>query len=85
MNDIKDLKARSPVAVLAARLGWVGSAAKLKRPRKRSGLTQEQLADAAGISRTYLSRLETAMHDPTVGVVERLAKALKVKPTDLLK
>ena len=60
-------------------------AAKLKRLRKRSGLTQEQLAAAAGISRTYLSRLETANHDPTVGVVERLAKALKVKPTDLLK
>jgi transcriptional regulator with XRE-family HTH domain len=60
-------------------------AAKLKRLRQRAGLSQEELAAAAGISRTYLSRLETAMHDPTLGVVERLAKALKVKPTDLLK
>jgi DNA-binding XRE family transcriptional regulator len=68
--------AMAPIAKLAA---------KLKRLRQRAGLSQEELAAAAGISRTYLSRLETAMHDPTLGVVERLAKALKVKPTDLLK
>jgi transcriptional regulator with XRE-family HTH domain len=60
-------------------------AAKLKRLRERRGLSQEQLAEAAGISRTYLARLETAKHDPTLSVIERLAKALKVKPAELLK
>jgi transcriptional regulator with XRE-family HTH domain len=60
-------------------------AVKLKRLRKRSGLSQEELAAAAGISRTYLARLETAKHDPTLSVIERLAKALKVKTTELLK
>ena len=49
-------------------------------------LVQEsnQLAAAAGISRTYLARLEAAKHDPTLRMIERLAKALKVKPAELL-
>jgi transcriptional regulator with XRE-family HTH domain len=60
-------------------------AAKLKQLRERRGLSQEQLAEAAGISRTYLARLETAKHDPTLSVIEKLAKALNVKPAELLK
>ena len=60
-------------------------AATLKRLRERRGLTQEQLAEAAGISRTYLARIETAKHDPTLTIIEKLAKALKVKPAELLK
>ena len=59
-------------------------ALKLKRIRERRGLSQEQLAAAAGISRTYLARLEAAKHDPTLRMIERLAKALKVKPAELL-
>jgi transcriptional regulator with XRE-family HTH domain len=60
-------------------------AARLKALRERRGLSQEELAEAAGISRTYLARLETAKHDPTLTVIEKLAKALKVKAADLLK
>jgi transcriptional regulator with XRE-family HTH domain len=60
-------------------------AAKLKTLRERRGLSQEDLAAAAGISRTYLARLETARQDPTLSTIEKLAKALKVKPPDLLK
>lgn len=59
-------------------------AGKLKRLRKRRGLTQEQLAEAAGIGRSYLARLETARQDPTLSTIEKLAKALKVKPATLL-
>jgi transcriptional regulator with XRE-family HTH domain len=40
-------------------------AVKIKAIRERRGLTQEQLAEKAGISRTYLARLETARQDPT--------------------
>jgi len=48
-------------------------------------MTQERLAAAAGISRTYLARLETARHDPTLSMLEKLAKALRVKVWRLLK
>jgi len=60
-------------------------AIRVKRLRERRGMTQEQLAERAGISRTYLARLETARQDPTLGTLEKLAKALKVKVTELLR
>lgn len=60
-------------------------AMKLKQLRKRRGLTQEKLAEKAGISRVYLARLETARQDPTLSTLEKLARALKVKITELLR
>ena len=48
-------------------------------------MSQETLAAKAGVSRGYLARLETGRHDPTVGTVEKLAKALRVKLIDLLR
>jgi transcriptional regulator with XRE-family HTH domain len=38
----------------------------------------------ARISREYLWRLESGRQDPTLGTLEKLAKALKVKVTELL-
>jgi transcriptional regulator with XRE-family HTH domain len=58
---------------------------RIKTLREQRGLSQEALAEKAGISRGYLARLETGRHDPTVGTVEKLAKALRVKVTELLK
>ena len=60
-------------------------AIRVKRLRERRDMSQEQLAERAGISRTYLARLETARQDPTLGTLEKLAKALKVKVTELLR
>ncbi len=57
---------------------------RVKSYRERRKLTQEALAGRAGISRTYLARLETGKHDPTVSVLEKLAKALRVKVGTLL-
>jgi transcriptional regulator with XRE-family HTH domain len=48
----------------------------LRRLRVAKGLAQEALAVDAGIDRTYVSRLERNTENPTVGVLERLAKAL---------
>lgn len=50
----------------------------LRRLRVAKGLAQEALAVDAEIDRTYVSRLERNMENPTVGVLERLAKALSV-------
>jgi transcriptional regulator with XRE-family HTH domain len=60
-------------------------ATRIKALRARRRLSQEALAAKAGVSRGYLARLETGRHDPTVGTVEKLAKALRVKVADLLK
>jgi len=60
-------------------------AMRVKEWRDRRGLTQEQLADKAGISRGYLARLETARQDPKLSTLEKIAKALKVDVTKLLK
>jgi transcriptional regulator with XRE-family HTH domain len=54
-------------------------AMRIKALREKRGWTQQQLADEAGISRTYLARIETARHDPTLTSLEKIARALKVK------
>jgi transcriptional regulator with XRE-family HTH domain len=59
-------------------------AVRVKRLRQQRGMTQEQLAAKAGISRPYLARLETARQDPTLSTLEKLAKALRVKVGRLL-
>jgi transcriptional regulator with XRE-family HTH domain len=56
----------------------------LQRLRTRRGLTQEQLAVTAGLSRTFLTRLELGQHDPSLSTLVRLGKALRVSVTELL-
>jgi len=60
-------------------------AMRVKEWRERRGLTQEQLAEKAGISRGFLARFETARHDPKLSTLEQIAKALKVDIAKLLK
>ncbi len=56
----------------------------LLRIRTRRGLTQEQLAVKAGLVRVYVTKLEQGEHDPTLTMLVRLAKALRVSVTELL-
>jgi transcriptional regulator with XRE-family HTH domain len=60
-------------------------AMRLKQLREKRGMSQEVLAKEAGISRSYLARLETARQDPTLTTLEKLAKALRVKIGVLVK
>jgi transcriptional regulator with XRE-family HTH domain len=57
---------------------------KLKRLRESRGLSQYALAKKAKISRVYVNKLEEGRSDPTVGMLQRLAKALGVPVTALL-
>lgn len=52
--------------------------------RADRGLTQEELADLAGVHVTYLSGVENGRRNVTLSVVERLAAALKTSPVTLL-
>ncbi len=56
----------------------------LQKLRTRRGLTQEQLAVKAGLVRVYVTKLEQGEHDPTLTMLVRLAKALRVSVTELL-
>lgn len=56
----------------------------VKRLRTAAGLSQEQFAFEADMHRTYVSGVERGVRNPTVTVLERMAKALKVKVQDLL-
>ncbi len=56
----------------------------LRRLRLAKELSQEAFADVAGIHRTYISDLERGARNPSITIIQRLAKALKVKAGDLL-
>ncbi|MDP1547892.1 MAG: helix-turn-helix domain-containing protein [Anaerolineales bacterium] len=51
--------------------------------REYRELTQQQLADAAGISKPYLSQIETGKRKGTVDILSAIAKALNVSLDDL--
>jgi transcriptional regulator with XRE-family HTH domain len=57
---------------------------RLKKLREAREMSQAALATKAKISRGYLIRLEAGRQDPTLGMLERLAKALGVPVTELL-
>jgi transcriptional regulator with XRE-family HTH domain len=52
--------------------------------RKQLGLSQEGLADECGLHRTYVSGVERGIRNPTVVVLEKIAKALGVPASRLL-
>jgi len=57
---------------------------RLKRLRAQRKMSQADLAKVSGVSREYIARLELGQQDPTLGTMEKLAKALKVKVGKLL-
>lgn len=57
----------------------------LRRIRKSTGLSQEELADRAGLHRTYISSIERAERNISLENIFLLARALDVEPGDLIK
>jgi transcriptional regulator with XRE-family HTH domain len=52
--------------------------------RQRQALTQEELANRAGITRLAVSQLERGLAQPRLPTLRKLAEALGIKPTGLL-
>jgi transcriptional regulator with XRE-family HTH domain len=55
----------------------------IKVRREELGLTQEDLADRAGIHRTYLSDIERGTRNPSLVNIERLADSLSMSVSKL--
>jgi transcriptional regulator with XRE-family HTH domain len=50
----------------------------VRNRRIAAGLSQEKLAESAGLHPTYVSMVERGVRNPTLDVAARIAKALKV-------
>ena len=70
----------------AGTIGPVGrEATRIRALRLKRHLTPAALAKESGVSREYLMRLEAGRYDPRLSVLERIAKALRVPLTALVK
>lgn len=72
---------RRPKDIPAARTTL---ARNLRRLRARKGLSQEVLADLAGLHRTYVGSVERCERNISIDNIEKLATALGVRPCHLL-
>lgn len=57
---------------------------KIRNARSSRGWSQEDLAGASGLDRTYISGIERGVRNPTITVVDQFAKALGVDAGALL-
>ena len=57
---------------------------KVREERLKQGLSQEKLADEAGVHRTYIGMIERAEKNITLLNIEKISKALGVKVSRLL-
>lgn len=56
---------------------------RIKELRAARNMSQEQLAERAGVNVTYLSSVERGKENPTLDMLEKIADALKVELVDL--
>lgn len=56
----------------------------LRKARNRAGLTQEQVAAKARISREYVSQLERNRQSPTVDMLLRICRILNVPAAQII-
>jgi transcriptional regulator with XRE-family HTH domain len=56
----------------------------LRELRLKAGITQEEVAARAGVSREYVSMLEAGKNTPTIDVFIRLCQAVEASPADVI-
>ncbi len=55
----------------------------IKRVREKKGMSQGDICRALDIDRGYISSIENAKRNPTLGTIEKIAKALSVEIKEL--
>lgn len=58
---------------------------KVKELRRQRVLTQHMLAKESGVSQVAIARIERNQSEPHVATIRKLAKALDVDPTELVR
>ena len=58
---------------------------KIRETRVKEGYSQEELASRCGLHRTYISDIERGERNVSVENIEKIAKALKTEPNELLR
>lgn len=56
----------------------------VRRIRRERGLSQEELAFECDLHRTYVSGVERGVRNPTILVLQRIARALRARIADLV-
>jgi transcriptional regulator with XRE-family HTH domain len=56
----------------------------LRQARQGKGLSQEQLAAAAGLDRSFISMVERGIQSPNIVVLLKITEVLKVPAADLI-
>lgn len=62
---------------------WTALGRRIKEERKRRGLTQRALADAAQLTDRYISNIECGQRQPAPKALQAIAGALRIEPRDL--
>lgn len=57
---------------------------KVRHLRKDAALSQEKLGEITGLDRTYISKIELGKSNPSLRNLEKIAKALNVKTSELI-
>lgn len=57
---------------------------RIRKYRHDAELTQENLAEKVGVSRVYIGYVEQGRNTPSLEILEKIAKALKVKLSDII-
>jgi transcriptional regulator with XRE-family HTH domain len=60
-------------------------AVNVRRLRHGRGLSRDELADAAGMSRGYLAQLETGKYHVSLKIIAKFAQALRAEPAGFLR
>ncbi len=57
----------------------------LRTLREGQNLSQEKLAEYCDLDRTYISLLERGLRQPTISTIFKIADALDISPSELVK
>ena len=56
----------------------------IKKARQKEEMTQAEVAQKANIHVNYFARIERGEENPSIDIIEKIAKALKVKSSEIL-
>lgn len=57
---------------------------RIRKYRHDAGLTQEDLAEKVGVSRVYIGYVEQGRNTPSLEILGKIAKSLKVRLSDIV-